>query len=126
MRFYRGRAYLNVCRDDHLWIVCSDPNKCKEEILLLNVTSWRGKIGDDDSCLLYSGDHDYIDHESYVNYRQGEVKDIAYLKQMEDNDCTEEQEDADKTLLNKIYRGAKKTPFLSTEAQKLLERQGFI
>lgn len=126
MNFYLGKAYLNVCRDGHLWIVSSDPTQCKDSILLLNVTTWRGKIGDDSSCLLFPQDHENISHKSYINYRLGEVREISHLRKMGNNSCVEEKEDANKKLIGKIHKGAKKTPFLKEKAVDLLKDQGFI
>ncbi len=126
MNPYLGKAFLNICRDGHLWIVSSDPAQCEDRILLLNVTTWRGKTGDDSSCLLVPQDHDSISHKSYINYRLGEVKGISYIRKMKNNECVVEKEDADERLIAKIHEGAKKTHFLKEKAVDLLEDQGFI
>lgn len=52
----------------HLFIVLTSPQKEQPLVLMVGVSSIRPHQSHDTACLLYSGDHPFIRHESYVRY----------------------------------------------------------
>jgi len=49
-------------RDQHLWIVLSDPNKDAAKVLLVNMTTLSDKK--EKTCVLRPGDHPWIRHDT--------------------------------------------------------------
>jgi hypothetical protein len=66
----------------HLFILLTDPVPTAnggKEVLLVGVSSVRNGQFHDPACLLYSGDHPFIDHKSYVNYRMARIEEAGKL-----------------------------------------------
>lgn len=56
----------------HLHVVCTDP--CAKGLqLILSVTSWTNNLCDG-TCILYAGDHDWIQHQSWIMYRKARLE----------------------------------------------------
>jgi len=53
----------------HLYIIITDPNE-HGQVLVVNITSYKGTRIEDNSCLLKNGCHSFIKHDSVVNYSQ--------------------------------------------------------
>lgn len=58
----------------HLFILLTDPLGEDREILLVGVSSKRAGSYLDPTCILYPGDHQFLRHESYVNYRRARIE----------------------------------------------------
>ena len=95
------------------------PKPC---VLLACVTSVKGGAALEDCCLLGPGDHPFIEHDSYVDYRftrlepeehlQGRVQEGAFVKK---EACSPE-------LIKRIIQGALKSRRISREHKKILEQ----
>ncbi len=53
--------------DSHLWMVVSAPERDRDRVVILNLTSWRADK--DQACVLEPGDHPYVRHRSCVRKR---------------------------------------------------------
>lgn len=90
-------------------------------VLLACVVSVKDGIALEDCCLLGPGDHPFIQHDSYVDYRftrlefaddvQSRVQDGTFIAK---DPCSAE-------LMKKIIAGALKSRRISREYKKLLE-----
>ena len=58
----------------HLFILLTDPQPPDQLTLLVSVSSVPGNLPHDSTCLLYSGDHGFIRHPSYVNYARSRIE----------------------------------------------------
>jgi hypothetical protein len=58
----------------HLYICLADPLGAAREALLVPVASVHEGEPHDATCHLYPGDHRFIRHESYVNYRFARIE----------------------------------------------------
>ncbi|MBI3525237.1 MAG: hypothetical protein HY066_12100 [Betaproteobacteria bacterium] len=66
----------------HLFILLTNPVSNAaggQDVLLVGVSSVRPGQPHDQTCLLYSGDHASIIHESYVSYRLARIEDAQKL-----------------------------------------------
>lgn len=54
----------------HLFIVISEPLGDKKNVIVVNVNSWYSNC--DETTILCVGDHPFIGHKSYINYRLAE------------------------------------------------------
>lgn len=52
----------------HLTILLTAPTGPAKQVLTVNISTLRGNRGDDSTCLLDIGDHEFIKHRSYVAY----------------------------------------------------------
>lgn len=59
--------------DQHLFILLTDPVGPAKEVLGVSVCSYESDGYDDESCVLFPGDHDYIKHKSFVAYEYAEI-----------------------------------------------------
>lgn len=131
MKFALRTTFLNVSpksshEKHHLWIVCSDPSKCPEQILILKVNKWRNLPWTDNSCILHPQDHEFIEEKSFINYNEDRVHPISYLRRMDEVSNVQEKEDVSNDVMKRIHKGAKGSPFLSKEALNLLQRQDIL
>ena len=60
----------------HLFIVISEPLGDKKNVIVVNVNSWYSNC--DETTILCVGDHPFISHKSYINYRLAES--LEYCK----------------------------------------------
>ncbi|MBC3885650.1 hypothetical protein [Undibacterium griseum] len=72
----------NLTEDQfHLFVVLTDPGK-SNEVLMVNATTCYPNIPDDPSCYLEAGDHNFIQHRSYVLYEKSRKLSITKLRQL--------------------------------------------
>lgn len=56
----------------HLHIVCTDPCK-KGDQIVVSVVSWTSDLCDD-ACILQAYEHEFLKHKSYVFYRKARIE----------------------------------------------------
>lgn len=97
----------------HLNIVITDANS-ENEYLVVPVDSLKFDF-QDRSCVLHPGDHSFIQHESFVNYKYARV--ISYIQLFNglNKGLFIRKEDIAEDVLLRIQEGAKKTKNLKTE-----------
>lgn len=110
----------------HLFALMLDPVQVNGKgsrpcVLMACVVSVKDGVQHEDCCLLGPGDHPFIQHDSFVDYRftrlefaddvQGRVQDGTFI---EKDDCSPE-------LLKRIVAGALKSRRISREYKRLLE-----
>lgn len=57
----------------HLFILLTDPypdETGKSAVLLVSISTVRPNVPHDPTCILYSGDHDFVKRDSYVVYQR--------------------------------------------------------
>ncbi len=86
----------------HLYIVISIVDT---KALFVNVTT--KKAGSDVSCVLNVEDHDFITHESIINYGDARIAEIAKLKEAIEKQIIKPNKPVTDNLLNRILKGAK-------------------
>lgn len=66
--FLGGREVHGV---DHLWIVINDPARHNNRALIVPVSTLR--MRSDTTCVLRSGEHPFIRHDSYIRFRAARI-----------------------------------------------------
>lgn len=61
----------------HLFVVCTPALKNPPQVLVLPISTYRGN--NDATCLLYPGDHEFIDKDSYVVYDRYFIKEVTAI-----------------------------------------------
>jgi hypothetical protein len=86
---------------NHLFIVLTAPNEL-DEVLIINITS-SDKF--DQTCILTSKDHSFINRESYVSYRYCNIIKCEKLNEL----LIKSYEPVSQDVLDKIIRGLYKS-----------------
>lgn len=75
--FKKGSLLIPSGPARHLYIICNDPvfypEKGKECILAVNITSIQPNVYHDDTCILNHGEHNFIHHPSFVFYKKADI-----------------------------------------------------
>lgn len=58
----------------HLFIVLSDPVTDEKVVLLVSISSVKPGRWNDESCLLYPGEHPFIKKDSFVDYASARIE----------------------------------------------------
>lgn len=112
---------------EHLKIVISDPLKDPENLLIVNVTSYREGKFYDPSCFLNPGDHPFIKHVSYVAYQYATTRSNGNLYRLHASGrIILENEQISDSVLERIHLGAVESEFISLEYVDLLREQELI
>ena len=57
----------------HLFICLTDPAGVAKETLMVSVSTIRTGLPADETCHLFDGDHPFIKHKSFVDYRNARI-----------------------------------------------------
>lgn len=70
---------------DHLFVILFEPRKIPgygsgEQILLVPFCSIQPGDRHDAACIVQMGDHDFITHESYLDYRNSRIESVSHIR----------------------------------------------
>jgi hypothetical protein len=119
-----GDAFHYVRNEKHLWIVISDPVRDPANVLLVNMTSHRSDK--DQSCLLYPGDHECVDHKSCINYEDAHVTTLDHLHHLCSTDSIIFSEQISTELLSRIRVSAGNSSRMKIGHWQILVDQGLV
>ncbi len=110
----------------HLFAILLDPIKVdgygsQPQVLLASVMSIKPGIILDDSCLLGPGDHPFIEHDSFVDYRYTRLETAQHIEGRIDDGVYVLKEPCSPELIRRIIQGAMKSRRISREFKKILE-----
>ena len=111
----------------HLFALMLDPAAvdgmgAKPCVLLACVTSVKDGLPHEDACLLQAGDHPFIEHDSYVDYRFTRLEQAEHLEGLVKNGTFIPKDDCSHGLIKRIISGALISRRIPREYKKLLER----
>jgi hypothetical protein len=68
-----GDSFLLVNQklDDHLWVIVSDPKKDSTKVLIVSLTT--AAPHKESVCLIHTGEHSWVTHESCVAYNYAQI-----------------------------------------------------
>lgn len=110
----------------HLFALMLDPTVVdgygtKPIVLLACVTSVVNGTPTEDSCLLGKGEHPFIDHDSFVDYRFTRVEQAQFIQERINEGVFIEKDACSHELIKKIILGALKSRRISREHKRILE-----
>lgn len=129
MPFCTGNTFENIEHDSlprHLWIVISDTEQWPDEVVIVNFTTSRNPSWDDKSCIVQAGEHAYVNHRTYVNYRDAKIVSLPDLKRLKTKGLLIRNSDVSDALLDRIRKGAESSKFTQLKIIEVLKRQGCI
>ena len=89
------------------------------EAVLANLTSMHTRA--DRTCVVYPGDHPFVRHESYIDYRHCRTDTVAHLRRMLERNYWRRHQDATEDLIERIVEGARQSEHTKLRILKLLE-----
>lgn len=110
----------------HLFALMIDPvvldgYGSKPCVVLACVTSVKDGVPSEDACLLTQGDHPFIEHDSYVDYRFTRIEQADHLEKRLLDGAFTAKEPCSPELIKRIVQGALKSRRISREHKKILE-----
>ncbi|PKH01814.1 hypothetical protein CXF72_14740 [Psychromonas sp. MB-3u-54] len=105
----QGTILIPSYSKHHLHFVCSDPefypNKGKECVLLVNISSIKPDTPYDNTCVLEMNDHPFIVKPSFVYYKMAELYSVAGIQQQVLEGNYSVKEDCNDLVFNRILNG---------------------
>ena len=102
----------------HLFIVLNDPSE-DEEAVLACLSSLHRRA--DKTCIVNPGDHPFVHHKSYIDYRHCRTDSIAHLTTLLNSGYVRRMEDASDELVERALEGAERSEHTRRRILKLLE-----
>lgn len=129
MALLQGSTFVNQSSPilkSHLWVIISDTSLSTDKVVIANVTTWRDIAIhlNDESCIINKGEHGFIEHKSYVNYKETVIVSVDQLQKLEH--LLKFYEACNPELLEKILLGATISMHTPNEAIAILQAQEII
>lgn len=96
-----------------------------KQVLLVNMTSVRPSFHDA-ACVINSGEHPFVKHATYMNYRDSKIVANSDLDQRLSAGQIILEDKVSDGLLQRIREGAAQSEFIPLQNKQLLIDQGFI
>jgi hypothetical protein len=109
---------LNPTSDPHLWVVIAGPTS-DGLVVMVNCTTKR--TISDDACILEVGDHPFIEHESTINYRMGQMVSDEQLDSWRQRGILQMRKPVSPGVLQRIQEGALDSQYASHAIKKAVE-----
>lgn len=110
--------------DRHLWIVLSDPSIDDQNVLIVNLTSWRADK--DQACILDRGDHAFVEHRTCVNYAEAKVQRLSTLDSIRQAGQMCDEGTLDSDVLGRVLEGAAQSTMMDLGKADILIGQELI
>jgi hypothetical protein len=110
--------------DNHLWVVISDPSIDSEDVVVVNLTTH--KNAEEEACILDVGDHPFIKHKTVVRYRNAYMRELSHFQYLIELGSIRIGQKASKTMLKKIWNGARQSRHIPSDCLAVLEKQGLL
>lgn len=110
----------------HLFALMLDPSVVDDYgetpfVLMACVSSVVNDTPGDDSCLLGKGDHPFIGHDSFVDYRFTRLEQVEIVQKRIQEGVFIEKDACSPELIKKIIQGALKSRRINREHKRILE-----
>ncbi len=120
-----GTVFIFTIKEQHPWVVLSDPTINPDSVLIVNLTSWEEYK--EQTCLVDRGEHACITRKSCVYYEGATITTLQALLDAKDGGVLKvEREAMPADVLQRMRDGAGRSENLSMGAQDLLRQQGLI
>ena len=109
----------------HLFALMLDPLVVdgygqKPCVLMACVTSIRDGVPSEDACLLQQGEHPFIEHDSYVDYRFTRLEQAEHVQKRLQEGVFVAKDPCSPELIKKIIQGALNSRRISREHKNIL------
>jgi hypothetical protein len=115
-----GDTLFFAGRDDHLWVIISDPAIDPQRIIIVPFITYQRYY--DQSCIVQAGEHPFVKHKTLVNYS---VAAIATLDELQAAPGLKVKEALSDELLQRI-RACARGSNLPLESMEILVEQELV
>lgn len=107
----------------HLFVVISDPILDPEKVVIVNMTTDRGK---DQSCILLPGDHPFISHRTSIRYDKARIETNRSLEWLISSGTVTRQAQLLPEVLERVRQGVAISDEIPFGCRQVLVAQGLI
>lgn len=107
----------------HLFIVLTNPVNSESFVLLVDVSSIHGKHYDD-ACVLNVGDHPFVVHPSYIQYRYARIERADFLVRKVEGGAFLPRTPVSDALYDRIVQGLFKSRFVRRKFVEFYKQNG--
>lgn len=119
-----GDTFRFRANDPHLWLIISDPEKDRNQVLLVNVTSWRRDK--EQSCLLGPEDHPQIEHNSCIYFVGSRLVADSHLSHLYNTDRIVLHEPLREDVLRRVREAAAVSRTMKIDHRQILFDQQLV
>ena len=109
---------------EHLHIIISIPDKDPQKIVVVPLTTYESWV--EDTCVLRTGDHPVITHDTCVDYRRATILTAEKLDSALKKHQIRKAQKILPNILEQILSGASKTKSIPRDCDNILVSQGLI
>lgn len=102
----------------HLRVVISDVDAANECLVVCVTTWYEGVRGQDSSCILEAGCHNFIKHKSWIDFSRSKAMEYIEIFNGLQKGLLIKKDDLEPSLVVKIQKAAKKSEFLPVELER--------
>lgn len=95
----------------HLFICLTDAFGSGKEMLMVSVSTHRIGLPADDTCHLFAGDHPFIKHKSFIDYRNARVIEADKLVKGERQGLFVAMDPLESSVFARVCYGLTQSPF---------------
>jgi hypothetical protein len=107
-------------RKAHLFVVILSLHTNSDKTITVHVQSIRS-LKDDRTTILKPGDHDFITHDSYINYRMAKIVSLESLSKVLAENKSRTKPSMQQDVFERICKGIMNSPFTPHEVKQLYE-----
>lgn len=111
----------------HLFTILVNPcilpsRGSKPHVLSVGISSIRANIPYDNACIIKSGEHPFIQHDSYVRYRDARIDAVEHIEKRVHEGVFSVKPPCSAELLSRIITGASTSRYASREVKLLIAK----
>lgn len=93
----------------------------QQQVVMVSVTTVKPDFPHDPACVIQAGEHPFIDHESYVYYREPRVEAVDHVERMIQTMGWQPKEPCSQALCEKILQGLKVSKRVPRHIKQLID-----
>ena len=122
----KGTILIPAHSSPHLHFVCNDPvyypQKDKECVLLVNISSIKSGVPLDSTCILNIGDHPFVSKPSFIYYKKAEIFSVVGIEQQIAEGSYTLREDCSDEVFTRILAGFELSEDVALKVYKFYQK----
>jgi hypothetical protein len=106
----------------HLFICLTDAFGPDKETLMVSVSTHRAGLPADDTCHLFAGDHPFIKHKSFIDYRSARIIAADKLVKGERQGLFVAMDALESSVFARVCYGVERSPFTALKHLEFYKR----
>jgi len=110
----------------HLYVLLSDPFGKPPRCLLVSISTVHQGAYHDPTCLLYAGDHPFVEHTSYVKYSTCRLEESTKLVRAVEAGIFRQHGMMDGAIVARMIRGCLSSKHTAKDIKDLIVANGWV